>query len=221
MPPGNKNLHTTTRFDSAGSYIQLLSPAAKLQQGNVFTPVCHSVHRGACVPLMPPCHACPLTHTHPAMHAPCHTHPSATHTPAMHPLPCMPPAMHTPCHACPLPHMPPAMHPHAMHTFPPYHACPIPGHAWSPTMHAQPPHTHPCHACPPAMHAPLPCTPPAMHPSCHAHLPAMHTPLPCMPLAMHAPLPCTTPCHVCHHDMRSVSGRYASYWNAFLFGVFV
>ena len=70
--------------------IALLPPATKLRQGNIFTPVCHSIHSWACVgrathtsrpcmpllPHMPPCHACP-----------CHTHPSAMHTPT---------TMHTP-----------------------------------------------------------------------------------------------------------------------------
>ena len=70
--------------------IALLPPATKLRQGNIFTPVCHSIHSGACVgrathtsrpcmpplPHMPPCHACP-----------CHAHPSAMHTPT---------TMHTP-----------------------------------------------------------------------------------------------------------------------------
>ena len=86
----------------------------------------------------------------------------------VHPLPCMPPTMHTaplscmsPCHACPLPRMPP------------------------------------CHA------HPLPC----MSPPC--------TPLPRMP-PCHAcpPLPRTTPPPPPY--MRSMCGRYASYWNAFL-----
>ena len=48
----------------------------------------------------------------------------------------------------------------------------------------------------------------------HAWLmpPAMDT-----PPVTHAPLPCTP--HTTHapHDMRSMSRRYASYWNAFLF----
>ena len=44
--------------------------------------------------------------------------------------------------------------------------------------------------------------------------PAMHAPLPCMPL-----LPCMPPCHARSPspDMWSMCGRYASYWNAFLF----
>ena len=60
--------------------------------------------------------------------------------------------------------------------------------------HARPlPCTPPCHACPPAMHA-LPC---------HTHTPAMYA-----------------PCHArppSYYEMRSMSGRYTSYWNAFLF----
>ena len=87
------------------------------------------------------------------------------------------------------------------------------GHAWHTrllscmplAMHA------PSHACPPTMHAPLPCPPPHTHPAthtpCHVCPPAMHFPLPCMPPATHAPR---------YYEMRSMSGRYASYWNAFL-----
>ena len=37
----------------------LLPPATKLRQGNVFTPVRHSVHRGHACHAHPPCHACP------------------------------------------------------------------------------------------------------------------------------------------------------------------
>ena len=54
-----------------------------------------------------------------------------------------------------------------------------------------------------------------------------HAPLPCMsPIGMHtphrhaSPQPCTSPCHTRpprYYEMRSMSGRYASYWNAFLF----
>ena len=95
-----------------------------LRQGNVFTRVCHSVHRGACMRI--PCHT----------RAPCLTH-LLPHTPA-------PLGMHAPYHAC-----------------------------------------LPCHArLPPPM------------PSCHVH------PLPCMPPR--------------YYEMLSMSGRYASYLNAFL-----
>ena len=43
--------------------ILLLPPATKLQQGNVFTPVCHSVHRGWQTPLLgrPPMQTPPCT----------------------------------------------------------------------------------------------------------------------------------------------------------------
>ena len=97
---------------------------------------------------------------------------------------------------CPLPCMPPC------------HACP-------PAMHA-PSATHAsCHACPPVMHAPLPHTPPPCMPTPTMHAPpAMH-----IPPTMH-----TYPCHACHPlpftpplRHRSMSGQYASYWNAFLF----
>ena len=61
-----------------------------LGQGNFLTSVCHSVHRGACVPCMPP-----------ATHAPHYAHPR----------PCIP-LCYTwpPCHVCPLPRVPPATH---------------------------------------------------------------------------------------------------------------
>ena len=70
-----------------------------------------------------------------------------------HPLPCMPPVMHTPCHTCPLPHMPPTMHASC-------HACPLP---CTPPRHTHPTTHAPRHACPPAMHAPSHACP-----HCHA-----------------------------------------------------
>ena len=73
--------------------IALLPPATKLRQGNIFTPVCHSIHSGAC-------------HAHlPAMHAPL-----ATHAPLPRmPLPCTPL-----CHAYPHHHAhPPTILRHA------------------------------------------------------------------------------------------------------------
>ena len=57
---------------------------------------------------------------------------------------------------------------------------------------------HACHP-PPATHAPLPCMPPF-----HTQPPTMYPP-PHMP-----------PCHACPPSP-PLSGRYASYWNAFLF----
>ena len=105
---------------------------------------------------------------------------------------CPNPAMHAPCHACPLPRMP-------------HHACP-------------PLHMSSCHACllpcmTPAMHAPLPCTPPTMdapllpcmpppsmqHP-CHAHPAPHHTCPPCMPPATHA-TPLWTDRHLWKHNL--------------------
>ena len=65
-----------------------------------------SLPRTTTLPRMPPCHACPLPHTHthtlPCM-PPYHAHPLLCTSP----LPCMPP-----CHKCPLPCMSscPAMH---------------------------------------------------------------------------------------------------------------
>ena len=58
-----------------------------LGQGNIFTSVCHSVHRAVCLPCK-----------YPTMHAPLPCMPCCYACP----LPCMP---H--CHACPLPCMPP------------------------------------------------------------------------------------------------------------------
>ena len=93
-------------------------------------PPCHTPSP----PHMPPCHAppfhacSPATHT-PAMHAPCHA------PPAMHPLPYMPPATHDPHHT----HTPCHTHPPAMH---------------APTMHASPAMHASHHTCHPAMHAP-------------------------------------------------------------------
>ena len=84
-------------------------------------------------------------------------------------------------------HYPLPCMPPAMHT--PCHACPLP-------------HMLPCRACPPAMHTPLP----HMAPLCHAHPPAMHALLPCMPPAATHASP----------TIWSMSGRYASYWNASL-----
>ena len=65
-------------------------------------------------PCIPPAMHDPPPSTPPAMHAPCHTcplpqtPPCHTHPYHRHPLPRMPPAMHTtpPCYECPLPHMP-------------------------------------------------------------------------------------------------------------------
>ena len=72
-----------------------------------------------------------------------------------------------------------------------------------------------CHTCP------LPCTPlPHMPP------PDMHSPLPlmppchaCPPLATHAPCHTCPPCHAHPPMIWSMSVRYASYWNAFLFKI--
>ena len=84
----------------------------------------------------------------------------------------------------------------------------------SPAMHTPRPRMPPCHT------HPLPCLPPpATHAClpCHAY-PLGHTcpPRPCTPPVTHAPLPCIPPRH---YDMWSMSGRYASYWNAFLYQV--
>ena len=124
-------------------------------------------------------------------------------------------ATHTPCSVCPLQCMPLC------------HACPLPC-------------MHPSHACPPAMHALLPHTPLLCMPPFHAHAhhaPCNACPLPCMPPCHVHPLPCMPPCHVhplpcmpptpaptyvcppCTppHMIRSMSRRYAFYWNASLF----
>ena len=80
-----------------------------------------------------------------------------------------------------------------------------------------------------ATHTPLPCMPPGMYtpwhicPPWHAH-PLLHMPPPCHACPLATPVPCHAhspamhaPCHACPNDMRSMSGRYASYLNAFLF----
>ena len=63
------------------SLFQFLLSATKLWQGNVFTPVCHSIHRGGCLPLdlggmsaTPP-----WADTHPGRH------PSVDTSPGRHP----------------------------------------------------------------------------------------------------------------------------------------
>ena len=94
----------------------------------------------------------------------------------------------------PLPHRPPG------------HACPLP--CTSPLYHPQ------AHI-PPVMHAPWACTP---HHTCphHACPPATYA-----PLATHVPQACMPlPCHACprgYYEMRTLSERYVSYWNTFLF----
>ena len=101
---------------------------------------------------------------------------------------------------------------------PPRHACPLqahmaPGACMPLPGHACPLGTHAARdACPsPPGHAhPQACTPPG-----HAHHPGMHTPRHAHPPG-HACLPwaCTPPGG--HYEKRSMSGRYTSYWNAFL-----
>ena len=61
--------------------------------------VCHSVHGGGGAT----CHTHPLPYMPPAMHTPCHTHPPAMHDPCH----THNPVMHAPCHARPLPCPPP------------------------------------------------------------------------------------------------------------------
>ena len=80
-----------------------------------------------------------------------------------------------------------------------------------------------CHTHTPAMHAPWHVHPLAHMPPWHAH-PLLHMPPPCHACPPATPVPCHAhspaihaPCHACPHDMRSMSGRYASYLNAFLF----
>ena len=84
----------------------------KLRQGNVFTPVCHSIHRDVCVS------ATPLGQT-PPVHAGIHTHPlpSAcwdTHTPL--PSACW--DTHTPPAQCMLGYTPPCPVHAGIHTPP-------------------------------------------------------------------------------------------------------
>ena len=71
------------------------------------------------------CHRHPLPYMPPAMHTPCHTHPSCH----AYPLPHTPP-----CHAYPLPHTPLSCTPRAMLA---------PCHAPPPATHASPRHTRP------------------------------------------------------------------------------
>ena len=77
-----KYLFNSLRSISHSLLSALLLPATKLHQGNVFTPVCHSVHRGVAHPppgQTPPCpvHAgihtspCPV---HAGIHSPCTVH---------------------------------------------------------------------------------------------------------------------------------------------------
>ena len=76
--------------------------------------------------------------------------------------------------------------PPATHT-PATHVCPYTTHS---PCHACPMPRTPCHACP------LPCTSPAMHAPSTQPAPSTHSPR--------------------YYEMWSMSGRYASYWNAFL-----
>ena len=146
------------------------------------------------------------------------------------PLPCMPPTAHAPYHACPLPCMTP--HTYApMHA--PHHACP-PGsmHAPSPGRMHNPPGKH---ACPPeSIHVP----PEAFTPSQEACMPprSMHT-WEAPPRGMHGcgGVMCGCGGHVwlwggmrgcsgaCmgYDEIQSMSGRYASYWNAYLLSLFL
>ena len=58
---------------------------------------------------------------------------------------------------------------------------------------------------------------PGMHPPCHGNAcpPGMHPPWACMPPCHTCPLPCMPPPRG-YYEMRSMSGGYASYWNALL-----
>ena len=77
-------------------------------------------------------------------------------------------------------------------------------------MHAgMPP---PCQGDPPAKETPLPRRPP-----CQRYPPAKETPLPRRPLCQGDPPAKETPCQKADSGIRSMNGRYASYWNAFLF----
>ena len=53
--------------------VHILPPATKLQQGNVFTPVCHSVHRGGVSATPPPWVDTPWADTPCPVHAGIHT----------------------------------------------------------------------------------------------------------------------------------------------------
>ena len=112
-----------------------------------------------------------------------------------------PPAMHVPLsHMPPLPCMPSAMHT----------PCPA---------------LHPCHAHPLATHTPLPCTPPTTHcPLCGGGMWGYvwqgvgMAGVACMAGGMCGSGTCMAggvpPGR--YYEIQSISGRYASYWNAFL-----
>ena len=122
--------------------------------------VVHGTH--APQPCIPPSHTCPL-----AKHAPLGTH--APPWPHMPPQPCMPPR-----HTCKV-----GMHPQA-HT-PPGHVHPLATHATRPCM-------------PPRYAHPLRHAPPRHTQSLGTHAPpAMRAPRPHMPQAMHVPIP---PSHI-------------------------
>ena len=76
-----------------------------------------------------------------------------------------------------------------------------------PAMHVPHHHTCPCYTCLPAKHAP------------HHACPLPHMPPPCMSPAMHAPHHHACPAR--YYEMRSMSGPCTSYWNAFLFRLYV
>ena len=67
--------------DTVECKVLFLPPATKLRQGNVFTPVCHSVHRGGVchthpgqTPLPSVCWDTPPCPVHAGIHPPCTVH---------------------------------------------------------------------------------------------------------------------------------------------------
>ena len=184
-------------------YFAYLPAATKLGQGNVLTGVCDSVHRGggvclsACWDTTPPGADTPLFSRHP---------PEAD----MVPLEQAPPLSR---HAPPRADMPPweQTPPQSRHTppradMPPRADIPLQSRHTSQSRHPLPEQTSP----PPSRHAALEQT----HPPGSRHIP----PRADMPPGLSTPpgTKYTPPRREADSGIRSTSGRYASYWNAFL-----
>ena len=98
-----QDLHTS----KGGTICRLtfLPPANKVCEGYVFTPVCHSVHRGGGGLPNPPPRCRPPPDADPLQMQTCHAHPHAYPPPSRCRPPGCRPAMHTPMHAPPPPPM--------------------------------------------------------------------------------------------------------------------
>ena len=140
-----------------------------LGQGNIFAPVCHSVHRGGVHGQVPPGQ----------VHHPGQVNPSAGTPPGRYPQAGIPPSQ-----VHPLDRYPRQVHPKA----------------GTPQGRYTPRQVHPLAGTPP---------PRQVHPPGRVH----------PPLGRYTPLWAGTPprqVHPLHAGIRSTSGRYAPYWNAFL-----